>query len=72
MDSNSFIDVSGRVLRIIPKLQVGTAQMLYAKEHGMLVEANELAYENYRNAEALALCYRMKERLNSTYHLWLV
>ena len=59
MDSNSFIDASGRVLRIIPKLQVGTAQMLYAKEHGMLMEANELAYENYRNAEALALCYRM-------------
>ncbi len=59
MDTNSFIDASGRILRILPKLQTGTAQMVFAQEHGLLSEANALAYENYSNAEALALCYRM-------------
>ena len=59
MDKNSFIDASGRVLRLLSKVQTGTAQMLYAMEHGMLEEVNELAFENYRNAETMTLCYRM-------------
>ena len=59
MDTNSFIEASGRVLRILPKLQAGTAKMLFAQEHGMLAEANALAFENYHHAEALALCYRL-------------
>ena len=58
MDSNSFTDATGRVLRILPKLYAGTVRMQYAQEHGMLAEANMLAFENYRHAEALALCYR--------------
>ena len=58
MDSNSFTEATGRVLRILPKLYAGTIRMQYAQEHGMLSEANMLAFENYRHAEALALCYR--------------
>ena len=58
MDSNSFTEATGRVLRILPKLYAGTVRMEYAQEHGMLAEANMLAFENYRHAEALALCYR--------------
>ena len=58
MDSNSFTEATGRVLRILPKLYAGTIRMQYAQEHGMLSEANMMAFENYRHAEALALCYR--------------
>ena len=58
MDSNSFTEATGRVLRILPKLYAGTVRMQYAQENGMLSEANMLAFENYRHAEALALCYR--------------
>ena len=59
MDSNSFTEATGRILRILPKLYTGTIRMQYAQEHGMLAEANMLAFENYRQAEALTLCYRM-------------
>ena len=58
MDSNSFTEATGKVLRILPKLYAGTVRMQYAQENGMLSEANMLAFENYRHAEALALCYR--------------
>lgn len=58
MDTNSFTEATGRVLRILPKLYAGTVRMQYAQEHGMLAEANMLAFENYRHAEALALSYR--------------
>ena len=59
MDSNSFTEATGKVLRILPKLYAGTVRMQYAQEHGMLAEANMMAFENYRHAEALTLCYRM-------------
>ena len=36
MDSNSFTEATGRVLRILPKLYAGTVRMEYAQEHGML------------------------------------
>ena len=33
MDSNSFTEATGRILRILPKLYTGTIRMQYAQEH---------------------------------------
>lgn len=59
MDSNSFTEAGGRVLRLLPKLHDGTVRMLTAMDYGHQLEANQLAFDNYRYAERLALCYRM-------------
>lgn len=59
MDQNNFTEAAGSAIRLLPKLHTGTVQMLYAMEKGMQTEANELAFENYRKAERLALLYRM-------------
>lgn len=58
-EKTAFTATSENILRMLGKLQASTAQMLYANEHGMQMEANEMAFQNYAVAEKLAVSYRM-------------
>lgn len=54
-----FASTSERVLRMLPKLYTGTAQMLFAHQHGHQQEAADMAVEQELLAEKLIMCYRL-------------
>lgn len=58
-NTSIFTSTSERVLRILPKLCAGTAQMLFAYQHGHQQEAAEMAVEQELLAEKVVMCYRL-------------
>ena len=58
-ENTIFSTTAERILRILPKLYTGTAQMLFAYQHGHQKEANDMASEYELLAEKLTGCYRL-------------
>lgn len=58
-DNSIFASTAERVLGILPKLYTGTAQMLYAYQHGLQQDAADMASEHELLAEKLVSCYRL-------------
>ena len=52
-ENTIFSTTAERILRILPKLYTGTAQMLFAYQHGHQKEANDMASEYELLAEKL-------------------
>ena len=57
-ENTIFSTTAERILRILPKLYTGTAQMLFAYQYGHQKEANDMASEYELLAEKLTICYR--------------
>lgn len=58
-ENTIFSTTAERILRILPKLYTGTAQMLFAYQHGHQQEANDMSSEYELLAEKLTGCYRL-------------